>query len=86
MPWNVITIRNHELYTNERVEFLTLSDGFVDSWDGDYIPSNVLVTNTTTNTTTSNRQQDDDVYDVSLTSTENHHHHHVGIGPLLSNK
>jgi len=46
MPWDAINIGNHELYKNSTIEYITQPDGFVDFWDGKYLTSNVLLTET----------------------------------------
>jgi len=46
MPWDALTIGNHELYKNSTIDYITQPDGFVDSWEGRYVTSNVLLTKT----------------------------------------
>ena len=46
MPWDAITIGNHELYKNSTIEYISKPDGFVDFWDGKYLTSNVFLTET----------------------------------------
>ncbi len=41
MPYDAITIGNHELYHNETVGTMRDS-GFVESWQGRYLTANVL--------------------------------------------
>jgi 5''-nucleotidase/2'',3''-cyclic phosphodiesterase and related esterases len=43
MPWDALNIGNHELYKNETIEYITQPGGFVDFWDGRYLTSNVLL-------------------------------------------
>lgn len=42
MPFDALTIGNHELYLDSTVRFMRESGGFVDSWNGKYVTSNVL--------------------------------------------
>jgi 2',3'-cyclic-nucleotide 2'-phosphodiesterase (5'-nucleotidase family) len=42
MPWDAITIGNHELYKNSTIDYITEKDGFIDKWDGKYLTSNVV--------------------------------------------
>ncbi len=46
MPWDAVNIGNHELYKNTTIELITEPDGFVDSWGGRYLTSNVLLSET----------------------------------------
>lgn len=43
MPWDALNIGNHELYKNATIEYITQPGGFVDFWDGRYLTSNVLL-------------------------------------------
>jgi len=42
MPFDALTTGNHELYHNEMIEYLAQPGGFVDSWGGRFLTSNVL--------------------------------------------
>ena len=42
MPFDALTTGNHELYKNVNIEYLTRPGGFVDSWRGAFLTSNVL--------------------------------------------
>jgi len=42
MPWDAINIGNHELYANSTIDFISKRGGFVDFWDGKYITSNTI--------------------------------------------
>ena len=42
MPFDALTTGNHELYKNETIEYLARPNGFVDSWNGAFLTSNVL--------------------------------------------
>lgn len=46
MPWDALNIGNHELYDNTNVEYITQDGGFVDQWNGRYLTSNVLLSET----------------------------------------
>jgi 2',3'-cyclic-nucleotide 2'-phosphodiesterase (5'-nucleotidase family) len=46
MPWDAVTIGNHELYRDVNVEYMTQKGGFVSHWNGKYLTSNVLMANT----------------------------------------
>lgn len=46
MPFDAINIGNHELYRNSTIEYITEPNGFVDSWQGRYLTSNVLLQET----------------------------------------
>lgn len=48
MPWDAVTIGNHELYKNEFIEYLTKPDGFIPFWGDRYLTANVV--NATTGT------------------------------------
>jgi hypothetical protein len=41
MPFSALNIGNHELYHNEVVDYLQQPGGFVDSWQGRFLASNV---------------------------------------------
>ena len=43
MPWDALTIGNHEFYKDENVEFITQDGGFVSHWNGKYLTSNVAM-------------------------------------------
>eukprot|EP00557_Chaetoceros_sp_GSL56_P002281 CAMPEP_0176502604 /NCGR_PEP_ID=MMETSP0200_2-20121128/14846_1 /TAXON_ID=947934 /ORGANISM="Chaetoceros sp., Strain GSL56" /LENGTH=551 /DNA_ID=CAMNT_0017901695 /DNA_START=559 /DNA_END=2214 /DNA_ORIENTATION=+ len=43
MPWDALNIGNHELYKNATIEYITQPGGFVEFWDGRYLTSNVLL-------------------------------------------
>jgi len=42
MPWDAVTIGNHELYHNSTIDYIAKPGGFVDSWGGKYLTSNIL--------------------------------------------
>jgi len=42
MPWDAVTIGNHELYENEFIEYITKPGGFVESFGDRYLTANVL--------------------------------------------
>jgi 2',3'-cyclic-nucleotide 2'-phosphodiesterase (5'-nucleotidase family) len=42
MPWDAVTLGNHELYDNSTIDFISKKGGFVDFWDGKYITSNTV--------------------------------------------
>eukprot|EP00931_Biecheleriopsis_adriatica_P066355 TRINITY_DN40730_c0_g1_i1.p1 TRINITY_DN40730_c0_g1~~TRINITY_DN40730_c0_g1_i1.p1 ORF type:complete len:526 (+),score=92.06 TRINITY_DN40730_c0_g1_i1:46-1623(+) len=42
MPWDALTIGNHELYKSVFVEYLTRRDGFANFWGDRYLTANVL--------------------------------------------
>jgi len=46
MPWDALTIGNHELYKNATIEYITEPNGFVDFWQGKYLTTNVFLTKT----------------------------------------
>ena len=46
MPWDALTIGNHELYRNSTIEYITQPNGFVDFWEGKYLTSNVFLKET----------------------------------------
>ncbi|GFH50125.1 hypothetical protein CTEN210_06601 [Chaetoceros tenuissimus] len=46
MPFDAITVGNHELYKNSTIEFITKDDGFINFWKGRYLSSNVYLTDT----------------------------------------
>ena len=49
MPWDAITIGNHELFYQSTIEYLTKpNDGFVDYWNGTYVTTNVRLNQTGT--------------------------------------
>lgn len=41
VPFSALNVGNHELYFNEVVDFMMEEDGFIDSWSGNYLASNV---------------------------------------------
>ena len=43
MPWDALTIGNHEFCKNATVEFFTQDGGFVSHWNGKYPTSNVAM-------------------------------------------
>ena len=42
LPFDALTTGNHELYKNEEIEYLAKAGGFVESWGGRFLTSNVL--------------------------------------------
>ena len=48
MPWDALTIGNHELYRDINIQYLTQEGGFVQHWDRKYLTSNVVMANTNT--------------------------------------
>jgi len=42
MPWDAVTVGNHELYKNEFISYLTKADGFINHWGDRYLTANVV--------------------------------------------
>eukprot|EP00929_Paragymnodinium_shiwhaense_P101829 TRINITY_DN65016_c0_g1_i1.p1 TRINITY_DN65016_c0_g1~~TRINITY_DN65016_c0_g1_i1.p1 ORF type:complete len:542 (+),score=48.36 TRINITY_DN65016_c0_g1_i1:67-1692(+) len=42
MPWDVVTVGNHELYKNEFIDYLVRPGGFVEHWGDRYLTANVV--------------------------------------------
>lgn len=46
MPWDAFNMGNHELYFNSTIEHITQEGGFVDTLNGKYLTSNIVMTET----------------------------------------
>ena len=47
MPFDVLTVGNHDLYDDETIGFM-VSSGFIDGWNGHYLTSNTFSSNDNT--------------------------------------
>lgn len=53
MPWDAVTVGNHELYENTFIEYISKPEGFVEFWGDAYLTANVV--NSATNKTLGRR-------------------------------
>jgi len=42
MPFDALTVGNHDLYDDSTIEYMSGASGFIDSWEGNYLTSNTV--------------------------------------------